>query len=409
MNRHRRSDRVSMGGWNRILVVALGILLVSWSGPAASAFWSSVSSNGAAAKSDALAQGSKPSTSVTGTNVSVTWAASTTAAGRSVTGYSIARYGSANGGTGVPATGGCAGTVTSLACVDADVPAGTWYYTVTPMLALWQGQESARSVGNLVDTTAPDAPSLTVPAYVNRETANKVPVDVSAESGSSVTLTVTGTGAAPMTRTITSATSTPTTVVLDLSGFSDGTLSFSAQATDAAGNTGPAGAATSFKDIVVPTVTGVQLVNGGGSSGIGKIEPNDSVVISFSEPLSGASICSSWTESENSKTLSGLTVNVSSGNELTVSGAACPTFRFGKVALGGTYYHSGTLSYSGSSLEWNPATKKLSVTLGATVTGSPKNGSQTAGVANFAPAPGLTDAAGNPVASGSATWATSRF
>lgn len=349
MNRHRRSDRVSMGGWNRLFVVALGILLVSWSGPAASAFWSSVSSNGAAAKSDALAQGSKPSTSVTGTNVSVTWAASTTAAGRSVTGYSIARYGAASGGTRVPATGACAGPVTSLACVEANVPAGTWYYTVTPMLALWQGQESARSAGNLVDTTAPDAPLLTVPAYVNKETANKVPVDVSAEPGSSVTLTVTGTGASPMTRTITGATGTPATVVLDLSAFADGTLSFSAQATDAAGNTGPAAAATSFKDVVAPTVKDVQLVNGGGPSGTGKIESNDSVVITFSEPLSGASICGSWTESENSKTLSGLTVNVSPDNELTVSGAACPTLRFGKVALGGTYYQSGTLSYSGSS------------------------------------------------------------
>ncbi|WP_224093020.1 hypothetical protein [Arthrobacter sp. StoSoilB13] len=44
------STRVTMGAWNRAVVIVLGILLVSWGGPAASAFWSSVSSNFGAAQ-----------------------------------------------------------------------------------------------------------------------------------------------------------------------------------------------------------------------------------------------------------------------------------------------------------------------------------------------------------------------
>jgi hypothetical protein len=86
-----------MGAWNRALVIVLGIHLVSWGGPAATAFWSSVNSGFGAAKADAVAQGAKPTVAVSGSSVTVTWAASTTAAGRPVTGYSIARYPVADG------------------------------------------------------------------------------------------------------------------------------------------------------------------------------------------------------------------------------------------------------------------------------------------------------------------------
>lgn len=420
MNRHRRSDRVSMGGWNRLLVVALGILLVSWSGPAASAFWSSVSSNGAAAKSDSLAQGSKPSTSVTGTNVSVTWAASTTAAGRAVTGYSIARYGSATGGTRVPATGACAGTVTSLACVEANVPAGTWYYTVTPMLALWQGQESARSTGTtpVTDTTPPAAPKIMAPSAINSLNDNGVQISGTAEANSSITLTVSGSGSEPITRTFTTnSAGSWTAPALDLRQFADGIITHSARATDATGNISAPGIASTTKESTPPRVVNLQLFNG--SSGVaGLIEKGDYVEITFSKQLKASTLCSTWTSDTAKQTLNGngqVTARVRLDDVLTVSTTAC-TLQLGAIALGKDYATTAALVFSGNGsgsgnvtvLSWDPAELKLTLTLGAR-SGIPNSVELDPAVATFVPASGLTDGAGNPVESGSATWATSRF
>lgn len=420
MNRHRRSHRVSMGGWNRLLVVALGILLVSWSGPAASAFWSSVSSNGAAAKSDALAQGSKPSTSVTGTNVSVTWAASTTAAGRSVTGYSIARYGAASGGNRVPATGACAGTVTSLACVEANVPAGTWYYTVTPMLALWQGQESARSAGTtpVTDTTPPAAPTVTAPALVNSLNVGNVPVGGTAEANSTVTLTVSGAGASSFSQTIIANSAGGWTAApVDVSRFTDGTITFSAKATDAAGNTGGAGTATSKKKSTPPTVANVELANVAGGVA-GKIEKGDTVTITFSDVINGKTVCNTWPVT-GSFTVNGnnqVTVNVSPNNVLSVSLTGC-ALNLGSVNLGAGYT-STALSFSGSgngngttpnfsSMTWSG--NRVVITLGSGVSGGNTVQSDPAVFASFTPAGNITDTDGNPLSTAAVTGTASRF
>jgi hypothetical protein len=83
VNRRRRSmvrkssPSMTMGRWNRIVVIVVGILLVSWGGPAASAFWSTVSSsNFAAANADTVNQGAKPAAAVAlAVNVTVPWPA----------------------------------------------------------------------------------------------------------------------------------------------------------------------------------------------------------------------------------------------------------------------------------------------------------------------------------------------
>ena len=410
----------TFGRWNRIALIVAGILLISWGGPAAMAFWGSVSSGSGAAKADTLAQGAKPVTAVSGTNVTVTWTASTTAAGRSVTGYSIARFGSATGGTRVQATGGCSATVAALSCVETGVPAGTWFYTVTPLLSLWQGAESTRSVGTtpVTDTTPPPAPVVTAPVYVHQGNVAGVPVSGAAEANSTVVLTITGGGALPVTQTLTTnGSGSWTAAPVNMTAFSPGTITYSAKATDAAGNTGPAGTASSTKDVSSPTVTGVLLTNGGGTSGIGIIGTGDKVTLTFSEPLAANTICSAWTSNNTTLTQNGngssqVAVNISAGSILTVSGAGCSTLRIGSVALGGDYT-STALTFagnntSGSSLVWNPGANTLTITLGDGTAGTKVVSSETV-APTYTPAAGLTDIATNPLAASPVTGAPSRF
>jgi len=393
------------------MVVVLGILLVSWGGPAASAFWGSVSSGFGAAKADAVAQGAKPTTSVSGTSVTVNWTASTTAAGRPVTGYSIARYSSATNGTAVQASGTCAATVTALSCVESNVPAGTWYYAVTPLLSLWQGAESPRSNATtpVTDTTAPDAPSVNAPAALNGTTAAEVLVKGTAEPNSTITLTISGTGAQPKIQQVaTDSSGKWTAAVVDLRGFGDGTITYSARATDAAGNVSLAGSATSSKDATAPKVTGVRLNNGGSRDG--KIDPGDTVTLTYSEVLKVSTINTAWTDATGGSPTQNVTVSINSGTVLTVSAGGSPTLTVGSVDLGAIYGPSpGVLTYSGSTMAWDATAKTLTITLGPTVSGTPSNANRSALAATYTPASGITDLAGNVLATIPVAGAASNF
>ncbi|MFE4198683.1 hypothetical protein ACFRJ9_22775 [Paenarthrobacter sp. NPDC056912] len=409
------SPRVTMGAWNRLVVIVVGILLVSWGGPAASAFWSTVSSNLGGAKADTVNQGAKPVAAVgQAGSVTVTWTASTTAASKPATGYTIARYASATGGTKVAAAGTCAGTIAALSCTDS-APTGTWYYTMTPAISLWQGTESLRSTATVVDATAPGAPTVNAPASVTVSTAANVPVTGTAEANSTVVLTVTDAGAAhTVTQTRTANGSGAwSTSGLNLSTLNDGPITYSARATDAAGNTGLPGTDTSSKDATAPTVANVQLSNAGGN--LGRIERGDVVTLTFSEALDASTICSAWTSDTATQTINGnnqVTVTVNSSDSLTVgvTSSGCSTFRLGTVSLVGNYENSGSLTFKGtgssaSVLQWNPTAKTLTITLG-TMSGTPNSSAQSPAAAKFAPQSGLTDIAGNSLSTGQVTSPT---
>jgi hypothetical protein len=76
----------------------------------------------------------------------------------------VRRY-PAGGGAGVTANAGCdgtiAGTAASLSCDEAGAPAGSWQYTVTPVLGSWTGAESPKSTVVVADTGAPGLRSVT--------------------------------------------------------------------------------------------------------------------------------------------------------------------------------------------------------------------------------------------------------
>ncbi len=119
---------------------------------AAFAFWSSTDgSNPAAAVADSIQAGNTPTLSgINGQDVTLNWTTTTTASGAAIGGYTINRYSVSTGGTPTAATGGCSGTVAALTCTEQSVPAGTWYYAVTPKISLWAGTESGRLSASVV-------------------------------------------------------------------------------------------------------------------------------------------------------------------------------------------------------------------------------------------------------------------
>lgn len=415
---HPRQRRVT-----RFAGVLAAAVAISWGGPAANAFWQTLGSNAGVSRADLIPAVAAPGASVSGGSASVTWKQGTTAEGRPVAGYTVARYSSATGGTKVAATGGCAATVTALSCSEAALPAGTWYYTVTPVLGAWAGVESARSGGvTAADTTAPDAPSITAPALItgtpatpNNANVASVPVSGTTEVGSSVTITVKDAGGVTMAQTVTASDSGQWTAAnFNLSTFADGTITYSAVATDAAGNVSTAGTATSVKNATPPSVTALTLANGGTNNAI---DPGDQVVIKFSKALNPSTICSNWSATGN-QVVNGseqVVVNISMDDVLTVTTSACGTARIGTVALDGNYAGSMPLSFHGtgaggskvSSIAWNPTTFELTITLGS-MTGTPLALNQP-GNHRYTPDAGLTDSVGNPLPTTQFTGAKSKF
>jgi hypothetical protein len=132
--------RLSAGAAAVAVAAITAIAWASWTTPA-----SAGSKGGAAAAT--VNQGATPSVSVTaiGREVAVGWGAATLSNGAPVGGYLVERYPSGGGSPTLSGIGTCSGTITATSCVEDDVPAGTWKYTVTPVLGGWHGAESLTS------------------------------------------------------------------------------------------------------------------------------------------------------------------------------------------------------------------------------------------------------------------------
>ena len=414
----------------RIAGVLAAAVVVTWGGPAAYGYWQTVGANAASVKADSIPAIAAPSAAASAGTATVSWSSGATAAGRPVTGYTVARYSAASGGTNVAAGGNCAGILTALSCTESSLPGGTWYYTVTPVLAAWQGPESGRSAGIVGDSVPPDAPTFVSPVTVNASEAANVTVRGTAEAGSSVTVTATDAGipqqSLPQTslpQTVTPAPSGEWSTTFNLTSFADGTITYSAVATDASGNTSVPGTASSLKDATAP-VARVILVNGtdANKNNEGFAEAGDKVVITYSEPIKASTICSSWTsDSETDADSQDYLINgkdevilqISTANVLTVSAAAkCPVLNIGPVSLGGDYTGTTPLTFSGSganvsSIAWSASTKTLTLTLGRMTAGTPPTEAAVAGTPAVTQ-PGVTDLAGNQAVSTS-PLAPSRF
>jgi hypothetical protein len=187
----RRGTLVLIGGATGIALLGGG---VAW------AYWDSTASVPTYAVADTVGIGGQPTATANTGSINLAWAASTTVGGRAVGGYLINRYATPTGGTATAAAQGTcsANPVTATSCAETSVPAGTWYYTVTPVLGAWHGAESPRSNGiSVADTFALSLPSATAGTASTLTITTKSGSQTDIGYTGSRTLTFSGPGNAP--------------------------------------------------------------------------------------------------------------------------------------------------------------------------------------------------------------------
>jgi hypothetical protein len=239
-------------------------------------------------------------------------------------------YGTANGGKGtlvgtvkITANGGWNFDLSSLGLSDDT-------YTIHITDGQGKGAPDLASHALTIDTHAPSTPVLALGAGVsNGATASEATaatgvVTVSGEAGSSIAVTFTnGTHTVTKTVTGTGAAQAVTLLAGDLGTLTDGTISVSAVATDAAGNASPAGSTSFVLDTKAPTVTAV-------TDNITASVTNGAInfSVTFSEAVSGVS-ASSFTATNG--TVTGFTAVDSSHYTVAVTPTA--GVQAGNVAL----------------------------------------------------------------------------
>ena len=198
--------------WRGIAVVA-AIALFSLAGSGVWAYWSAGSGaggNGVAAATT-VGAGAMPTAVSAGTTVNLTWAPSTLANGSAVTGYIVKRY---NATTLVAQTilASCAGTITGTSCTETSVPAGSWRYSITPVVGTnWTGAESPLSAVVYTDSTPP-ANSLSLSNISGGGAISGTTIYYNGSAAGSLTITnaVTDTGSGPASSTTSTLAGTTT-------------------------------------------------------------------------------------------------------------------------------------------------------------------------------------------------------
>jgi hypothetical protein len=157
-----------------------------------------------------------------------------------------------------------------------------------------------------------------------------------------------------------------------------------------------------------PTPTAVALANGGTAK---KIDSGDTATVTFSDQLDASTICGTWGNS-GIQTVTNATVTFTSANpdSFTATSSTCgngAANNFGTVTTGSTGYVTGTVTFTGSTIAWNPNNDTLTFTLGTLSTGSGNVVSNvTAAKPGYAPDSNVADLAGFPVTTSTFTSGT---
>jgi hypothetical protein len=171
-------------------------------------------------------------------------------------------------------------------------------------------------------------------------------------------------------------------------------------------------AATAPADKAAPVATAVTLANGNGT-----VASNDTVAITYSEPLSFGSLCTTWAGAiiSGNGNVDVTITNAGANDVLSLSSVgSCTggTFRLGSIALGADYVNSDR-TYTGngsnqSQITWTAGSNTLTILLGG---GSSGATGVAAAVPTYTPNAAITDNASpaNAIATFSGAYASTRF
>jgi hypothetical protein len=418
-----------------VLLLSIVISTIAMAPAPAFAFFHASASATASAKMAALAAPENVRAEVASgaTTVHVTWSPASPPPGAVLDGYRVSRI--ENGST----ANACATAPTKFlgattnACDDVNVADGTYTYQVIAVFRSWTRTSAAGAPVHVErDVTAPSA-DITFPVDDHTygagqfgtgcATAGFCGTASDANGVASVDIAyLDGTGrnwdghnfvGGPeilFRATLATPGAATTSWAFPIAAPADGTYFVKVRATDVFGNALPSGwyaaKASMHLDTTAPTVTKILFTNGGTN---GRADQNDTIAVTFSEAVSVASICSTWTGDTANHSLTGtndVTVTIANNganDRLTASATSC-ALTMGTISLGADYTAS-TATFKGSStsastLSWDATTHVLTIKLGAL------SGSVLSSVAGGKPAytappsPGITDLAGNRLVAG---------
>jgi len=295
---------------------------VASTAPSASALFSATAAGTATSVTQVVPASAAPVAVADGREVTVTWTSITLAGGQPATGYVVRRYDLA----GAPQTvlSGCT-MVAAANCVEAAVPAGTWTYTVQPLVGNWAGPESPTSaaitVADASFVLSSSASIISLPAMVTGTIGGFV-------AGSTLTYRLDSTSGTVLTATPTTVApgGTMSVSVTIPAGTSDAPHSIVVM--DAAGTV----ASTAVNIVMPPVMTAASMLD---TDADGKIDRVDVVFDDTLAPYTAGVTPWTLTNVPSGGTLSGVTV---SGNTATLSidegpGAASTAVGSFRVAL----------------------------------------------------------------------------
>ena len=187
-----------------------------------------------------------------------------------------------------------------------------------------------------------------------------------------------------------------TTAATGATALSYGTVYY-AQATQGAQTS----SAFTFTTPTQTAPTAVALANGGTAK---RVDPGDTATVTFSAQLNATTICSAWTNT-GTQTVSNATISFTAGANatFTATSATCTgNGNFGTVSTGGNYV-TGTVTFTNSTITWNPATDKLTFTMGTAGGSGTRSFNVTAGAPGYTASANVNDGSGIPVSTAAFT------
>jgi len=384
------------------VISALAVLAVP---TAASALWVATATGTGTGAALTMPVGPAPTATIAGANVTVSWSAVTLAGGTPVDGYAVARYD--GNGQAQAVAGTCAGVVTTLTCVDAAVPTGSWRYTVMARRGAWVGAEGSFSSAISTDQDAPIIARATIQkgaggitGWIRQAGSYRVFAQVTDAGGvasatADVSAITSGSTAVPLVAgswTVAGVAYNFRSAALTTDGtLAAGSKAFSITATDLADNIATVGGFTVSVDNTPPSPTHVQATNGGGT--LGRPEAGDTITLTYAEVMEPISFITNWNGAATAVTVRIVQANGTPGDRVEIWDAANTTqlTAFGTVRTGNTDHVTATVSFTGSTAVLSGAS--VTITLG---TPSGATGTATAnGTMRWTSDTGATDRAGN--------------